>query len=59
MSVIIDQFEVILDSQQSGSDAAQSSAPAESASNASSLKPQDIIAVKQQYEERCERVRAH
>ena len=58
MSVIIDEFEVVLNSQQerdtSSSDTETVVAPAPS-----SLKPQDITEVFTQHQLRCDRVRAH
>jgi len=58
MSIIIDQFEVVLDSQR------DTQAPEESTGGGSTgadkaIKPQDIQAVIEQFNERCERVRAH
>ena len=58
MGVIIDEFEVILDSQQDR-DAESSSTETEAASAANALKPHDIAAVFEQQALRCERVRAH
>ena len=58
MGVIIDQFEVVLDSQQerdAGNDEPETAAaPAENV-----LKPQNITAIIEQHNLRCERVRAH
>jgi len=57
MGVIIDQFEVVLDSQQ---DRDAGNSETEAPANAgNSLKPNDITAILEQYELRCERVRAH
>jgi hypothetical protein len=60
MGVIIDQFEVILDSQQ-GRDAEnrQNGNADETAAVADRLKPQDVNAIVEQQTARCERVRAH
>ena len=58
MSVIIDEFEVVMDSQQerdtSSGETETAAAPAPG-----SMKPQDISAVFTQHQLRCERVRAH
>ena len=58
MSVIIDQFEVIVDAQQ-GLEAENQGNEEEGAVMSSSLKPQDISAVLEQQYARNERVRAH
>jgi hypothetical protein len=57
MGIIIDEFEVVLDSQQ-GIDAENSDAEAPTSAG-NSLKPHDITAIFEQHELRCERVRAH
>ena len=57
MGVIIDKFEVVLDSQQDRDAGNSETETPASASN--SLKPLDITAILEQYELRCERVRAH
>ena len=58
MSVIIDQFEVILDSQQ---DREQKFSASETpvSSQQTVLKPHDIAATLMQFKSRCDRVRAH
>ena len=58
MGVIIDEFEVILDSEQGQSSGQGESEPAAS-SAATQLKPVDINAIFEQHALRCERVRAH
>ena len=58
MGVVIDEFEVVLDSQQ-GRDAGKSETEAAAASGGNSLKPHDITTIYEQQELRCERVRAH
>lgn len=57
MSVIIDQFEVVLDSQQ---DQEQKSNAAETTpAPQAALKPHDVAAILMQYQNRLDRVRAH
>lgn len=58
MSVIIDQFEVVLDSQQ---DREQKSSASETtvSSQQTVLKPHDIAAILMQLKNRSDRVRAH
>ena len=58
MGVIIDQFEVILDSQQ-GRDAENQQNGDETAAVPDRLKPQDVNAILEQQVARSERVRAH
>jgi hypothetical protein len=58
MGVIIDQFEVILDSQQ-GRDTENLQNGDETAAMPDRLKPQDINAIMEQQTARSERVRAH
>lgn len=58
MGVIIDEFEIILDSQQdSGNSNNADNGPAAAANN--TLKPNDIMSVYEQHELRCDRVWAH
>lgn len=58
MGVIIDEFEVILDSQQDR-DAENRGTETETAPAGNALKPHDIAVVIEQQAVRCERVRAH
>lgn len=57
MSVIIDEFEVVLDSQQGRE--ADNKKDTEAGSVTNTLKPHDITSIHEQYLLRCERVRAH
>lgn len=57
MGVIIDEFEVVVDSQQDREANNNQNKQAGVAGN--SLKPHDINSIHEQYLKRCERVRAH
>jgi hypothetical protein len=57
MSVIIDQFEVVLDSQENQE--AKSTAANSGAQQASAIRPRDITAVYEQMRSRQQRVYAH
>lgn len=57
MSVIIDEFEVVLDSQQGRE--AENNNETETNAETNSLKPHDITSIQEQHLLRCERVRAH
>ena len=58
MSVIIDQFEVIVDAQQDR-EAEKNTRDGDTASAAPALKPSDINAIIEQRDLRIDRVRAH
>ena len=58
MGVIIDEFEIVLDSQQN-SETEKNNTEATAAPSANTLKPHDITLIHEQHTLRCERVRAH
>ena len=58
MGVIIDEFEIVLDSQEN-SETEKSNTEATAARSANTLKPHDITSIHEEHTLRCERVRAH
>ncbi len=55
MGIIIDEFEIVLDSQQNSETEKNNT----DATSANTLKPHDIISIYEQHTLRSERVRAH